>query len=375
MTQVIPLWREVVPMVRGLFVITDPGRDLDDEDTLVALNRYIRRGILETLGVVANLAPSHMRARLAKGTLQQLGQGEIPVGWGTNCLQSDDDGLAYQFNVGYLAHEHEVVSGTELIVDKLRRAPEKGVILVLISGLTDAANALRSHPDLFLRKVRRVVIMGGVVATRDGMRPELDQHEHLIPDPTAQNHQFDLESTQFLYEELQMNGVALTVVSRFAASAAKVQRSLYDNMAATGHPVGIRIYNAQRRAIEELWNRTWMAGDDPRRAGLPERCDPDWFRKTFLGGQGIDRHQGQVIWDLVCTFQLYDPMTLIAAIPTLRNYFYDAYIIEGIGGVEHHVIGLSSTRHGVARGSELSVYLEDTLVGSLQMSLQEKNVA
>lgn len=36
MTQVIPLWREVVPMVRGLFIITDPGRDQDNEDTLVA---------------------------------------------------------------------------------------------------------------------------------------------------------------------------------------------------------------------------------------------------------------------------------------------------------------------------------------------------
>ncbi|MFC1623391.1 hypothetical protein ACFL2R_01245 [Patescibacteria group bacterium] len=53
---------ELIQLVRGLFVITDPGRDQDDEDTLVLLNRAVRLGILDIMGVVANLHPSVERA-------------------------------------------------------------------------------------------------------------------------------------------------------------------------------------------------------------------------------------------------------------------------------------------------------------------------
>lgn len=370
MGNVIPLWREISPTVRGLFVITDPGRDQDDEDTLVLMNRYIRMELLNTLGVVANLQPSRMRARLAKGTLKELGQDEIPVGWGSGQKQKDDDGLAYEFDVSYLADASETLNGEQLIYDTLCQAPEKGVVLVLISQLTDAANAFRNNPDLFKRKVRRVVIMGGVVA--DGNhKVALDELGRIIPDPTAQNHKFDLEATEFLYNALQMNNIGITVVSRYAAGGAKVPRSMYDDMAATGHSVGIRVYEAQKKAIELLWQRTHMELDDPNRHGLPERCGPDWFSNVFLGGNGKDRNGSDSIWDLLQTFQLYDPMTLIAAIPTLRNYFYDSYVVE-VMGVEHHVIGISADRHGVSRPEELSEYLASSLVESLMMTLEAR---
>src|SRR6516164_3831225 len=88
-------------LFRDLFVIMDPGRDQDDEDVLVELNLLIRLGILNVLGVVANLAPSVKRAQLCKGSLNELGQRTIPVGIGTSCQQQDDDGLEYQFAVTY----------------------------------------------------------------------------------------------------------------------------------------------------------------------------------------------------------------------------------------------------------------------------------
>lgn len=365
----LPRWAEVLPMLRGLFVITDPGKDQDDEDVLVQLNRYIRLGILETLGVVANLAPSMKRARLAKGTLQALGQGEIPVGWGTDCLQKDDDGLNYQFEVGYLAHEESVLKGTALIFDTLLRAPEKGVILSLISGLTDAANAMRTNPDLFCRKVRRVVIMGGVETTPDGLNVRLDQDGCLIPD-SSQNHTFDMDSTQFLYKALQMNGIPITVVSRHAAGAAKVPRSMYDAMGQTGHPIGVRVHHASRKAIQHLWERTWLPASDPRRK-LPPRCNPQWFREEFFDGAGEQFTAETQIWDHVKAFMLYDPLTLIATIPTLRGYFYEPFVIEN-RGAENHIIGLSKERHSVARPEELKTYLETSLVESLMMSMEER---
>ncbi len=354
--------------VRGLLISMDPGRDQDDEAVLVALNRLIRLGNLEVVGVVANLMPSHLRARLARGTLDLLGQESIPVGFGSGSEQTDG-GLPYEFRVSYLASPHQVEDGTALIRRSLEAAAPGGIILTLISQLTDAANALRADPELFTRKVRRVVIMGGVVA--DGPRPKLDEEGFLIPDPGAQNHAFDMPSTVELYRELQRRQIPITVVSRHAAAAAKVPRAIYDDMAATGHPIGTRLRDAQREAIQHLWERAHAPIGSPERHGLPARCDANWFRTAFLGGNGADRGAQDPIWDLVESFMLYDPCTLIAAMPTLREYFYDPYVHE-VGKAEHLVIGLTAEAHNVSRPYELAGYLYATLVGSLQMSMAEQ---
>ncbi len=361
--------KNFMQLVRGLYVMMDPGRDQDDEDVIVLLNREIRLGNLAVLGVTANLRPSPLRARLARGTLDILGQRDIPVGFGSGSEQTDDDGLPYEFRVGYLGKAGDrIEDGDALMLRMLEAAPPGGIVLTLISQLTDAAKALRDHRELLLKKVRRVVIMGGVVA--DGFMPKLDEDGFLVPDPSAQNHKFDLEATVELYRELQRAGIPLTIVSRHAAAAAKVPRAIYDDMAATGHQIGIRLRDAQREAIQHVWERTHVPVGDERRRGLPERCTPTWFRESFCGGQGAERTGSDSIWDIVESFMLYDPCTLIAAMPTLREYFYHPYVHEGVNGSENHIIGLTAEAHNVTRPQELAQYLHDTLVGSLMMSLE-----
>lgn len=363
-------WADLVPLFRSLFVITDPGRDQDDEDVIVMLNRFIRLGILDLLGAVANLAPSVQRARLAKGTMELLGQGNVPIGIGTGCWQPDDDGLKYQFEVGYLAAHDALEHGASLIERTLQAAKPKSVVLLLISGLTDAADALARDHELFVAKVRRVVIMGGVETDPAAHQPKLDVNGFLLPDMTAQNHVFDKSATLFLYRTLQMLGIPMTVVSRFSAVAAKVPRSIYDQMAETGHEIGIRLRDAQRQAIQELWQRACLDPDDPKRLKLPPRCDRAWFDKTFCGGQAGDRRGEDSIWEVVQTFNLYDPVTLVAAIPTLRELFFSSYVAE-VNGVEHHVIGIDAERHGVIDPPELAAYLMTIMVESLRARVAE----
>jgi len=363
MTDKLPV---IVPLFKDLLVIMDPGRDQDDEDVLVALNRFIRLQILDVIGVVANLAPSTQRARLAKGSLNQLGQKTIPVGIGTSCNQKEDDGLDYQFAVSYLAETNEITDGKELILKTLREAKPKSVVLLLISGLTDAAAVLREHMHLFSTAVRRVAIMGGV-AVKDDV-PVLDGSGRLIPDMTAQNNAFDKDAAEFLYRQLQDLGIPITTVSRHAAVACKVERSVYDDMAATGHPIGIRLLEAQKKAIEELWRRACLPAGDEKRLGLPDRCDKSWFTNTFCAGQGADRGAEDSIWNLVKTFNLYDPTTLVAAIPNLREHFFAPFVVE-VHGVEQLVIGVSAKSHNVHDAPALATFLKDMLVESLKASL------
>lgn len=360
----------IVPLFRDLFVIMDPGRDQDDEDVLVGLNRFIRLEILNVLGVVANLAPSKQRARLAKGSLDILGQrtATIPVGIGTSCNQKDDDGLDYQFAVGYLAEDDKLTDGKELIYNTLKDARSKSIVLLLISGLTDCAAVLREHHYLFSQAVRRVVIMGGV-EVKDG-QPVLDEEGRILPDLTAQNNAFDKDAAIFLYRQLQDMQIPITTVTRHSAVAAKVPRSVYDEMAATGHPVGIRLLEAQKQAIEELWRRACLPAEDEKRQGLPARCDRDWFLNTFCAGQGKKRKATDSIWDIVQTFNLYDPCTLVATIPNLREHFFAPFVSE-VRGVEHLVIGVSAQSHNVRAPSELADFLKQMLVASLNASLVE----
>lgn len=363
----------IIPLFKDLLVIMDPGRDQDDEDTLVLINRLIRLEILNVMGVVANLAPSLKRARLAKGTLNQLGQRTIPVGAGTSCLQQDDDGLSYQFAVGYLAETSEVEDGKELMLRMLSQARPKSIVLLLISGLTDAAAVLKESQYLFQSAVRRVVIMGAVQTLDD--QPVLDACGRMLPDLSAQNNAFDTEAATFLYRQLQDLQIPITTVSRHAAAAAKVPRSVYDEMAATGHPIGLRLQAAQKEAIEELWRRACLPAGDKGRLTLPDRCDRTWFSNAFLAGQGADLTADDSIWDLVQSFMLYDPCAMVAAIPNLREHFFAPCVVE-VHGVEHVVIGVSAKSHNVRHASELSLFLKGMLVDSLKMGETERsNVA
>ena len=67
-----------------------------------------------------------------------------------------------------------------------------------------------------------------------------------------------------------------------------------------------------------------MDPDDKHREGLPGRCDKPWFCKVFLSGQGLDRGGSDSIWDLTTTFQAYDPVAVIAAVPQLKHKYFQA---------------------------------------------------
>lgn len=85
---------------------------------------------------------------------------------------------------------------------------------------------------------------------------------------------FDEAASRFFYRRCQELDVPLVVVSRFAAYAAKNPRSVYDELALSGSPIGWRLRNEQRESIESLWARTLSEG--AARNGLPERCDRNW---------------------------------------------------------------------------------------------------
>ena len=138
----------------------------------------------------------------------------------------------------------------------------------------------------------------------------------------------------------------------------------------------------QRKSIEDLWRRACSPPGAGRR-GLPGRCNHQWFCDTFCEGLGAERTGTDPIWDLIKSFNMYDSVALLAAVPVLRDQFFEpSYVarvpprlVGGIGGgghvgrhkglggaapVAHTVYGLAKDDSGIRGDAQsLSDFLEN----------------
>lgn len=345
-----------------LLIISDPGKSMDDENAFILLARLARLALLKPLGVVACLMPAEMRARLTKGTLNLLGLRDVFVAVGSDCGIKDTGESAHEFEgVSYLHPRHDLAESWVAAPLLLSSAPGKSVTVLIIAGMTDAAQLLRTHESLFLQKVREVIIMGGVRC--QGNRVALSDYGFMVPD-TASNNMFDLEASTYVYSRLQHLGIPLVIISREAAYACKIPRKHYENLAATGHLVGIKLRLFHKRILDALWRRSNYPIGDERREGLPARCTRDWFLQSFCNGEGSDRKGEDGIWDLVTHDYLYDPIALIACVPSLRSRFFapEAVVVKG---TTHLVIGVSPTKRGIVDPDDLAGYLMENILKGL----------
>ena len=359
---------KAVPIV----LISDPGQDLDDEMMFIMARYLVSLDLISLKGVVANLSPSFARARLTRGTLDLLGLHRVPVGIGTDGGDTTGKHSSDQFEesaASYIVQENgEAARGLESGHRLLQRLYEeaadieyikeydndknginqsnnkdaKGVIkggltLVITSSMKDAAIFVRDNPSLFASKTREVVVMGGCkpipppdshVSTGYGQESywsKLAQKE-CEPD-SANNNTFDTAAAEFFYSQCQKMNITFTVVTRFAAYAAKMPRSVYDDLALTGSSIGWRLRNSQRSSIDQLWQRA-CSQDKAVRAGLPPRCDRKWFIDTFCGGDDDEtRRCADTAWDLVTGFMQYDTLALLAAVPVVREKHFDPVVL------------------------------------------------
>lgn len=372
-----------------ILVITDPGQDNDDEMALMLMSELVRNGEVQPLAVVANLRPSERRAALARGTLDMLDLHSVPVGIGTDggstthvdkfskyisegktgvdyFTQPLEDVLKLQAVMGTaeedtVSQKARIWDGQKLLRKTLQSADDKSVTLVCLSSIKDAADLLRNSEELFFAKIKSAVIMGGVNAWKDE-----ENLEFLVPSD-AHNNCFDFPAAEFFYKRCQELGVPLVVLSRFAAYGCPVQRKVYDLMirCPVPNPVLCRLHRAQRDSIEDLWANVNATTDRK----LPARCDRAWFCDTFCNGKGLDRTEKDSMWDLVKTFNMYDPMALLSSIPERRKFFFSPKMFEDKNGCEHCIIGVDKERDGIMpsecgqfKGEDLHDYLLTTWI-------------
>jgi len=356
-----------------LVVITDPGKDNDDELALILCRTMRDMKLIDLRAVVANLAPAFERAKLARGTLDELGMANVPAAAGGNG-NAKGDMYGISRNLAHTSHgsvrRDPEEDGHALLLRVYEEAEPHSLTLLLISSLVDAAQFIESHEELFALKTARVAIMGGVAESslQEGS-------DYIEPDRSAANHRFDFNATELVYRRCQELGVALVVLTRSAAYATSVPAFIYDELASLGHPVALRLRENQREAIEVLFKRACLPPSDPGRLGLPERCGIEWFSQTFCTGTDLSSvSSGRSVWPYVTSLVMYDALALLAAHPKTLDAFFEVALKE-VNDVTHCVVGLNDEHPGIRDTNLLRTFLMDGLRYALSVSQREARTA
>ena len=308
-----------------MVMVGDFGKDQDDEKALIMATVMRRIGLISEMTVVTNLGNNSLRARLAKGTLNALGAHDVRVAKGSDGGQANTEIHDYEFaQCPYLAPESEldVRGGHELIFAALAEAKKANhqLTFVLNSALTDMAMALRDPrwEQMAPGVVTHIVLMSGIVRSIDE-----DGKTRISMDKTASNNNFDLLSAEFVYNRLEGDDrFEIIVVTRYAASACQLPRKAIDG---SSHPIANRLTAVEKPSLQKLWQRTHTSMTERKAAKdpLPARCDPAWFRKTYLMKDAPPLNAEDDVWQYIKGFNEYDGLTtVVAATATFPDLFY-----------------------------------------------------
>lgn len=335
-----------------MVIIGDFGKDTDDERVLLIARALEKLGYVKILCVVANLADAKDRARLAKGTLIQVGGANIPVGIGQAVLHGNIVNTYETAMVSYLADAGELAGdGLSLLVSTLGRCEEKSVILVLQSAMTDA-NLI---PESLFSKIKTVAIMGGVATGVDGM---VDLSTGQIMVDSSNNYTFDLPAAKAVLAKFQAKKIPIIFTSRFAAYVTKLTLESDYDLVKTGNPVGLSLKTRIVHMMQKMWFDANLPAEDPRRGTFPPRCNRQWFVDTFCGGNDPGVSPEQDILPYILGYSPYDPCNLLAAIPEFREQYLEPIDVV-VDGVTHKVIGMNAKLDGVVDKEGFSQLIMD----------------
>lgn len=145
---------------------TDMCFDVDDVGALAVLHTYADQGAAEILAVCFN--ETHKDGAAAIDAINTwYGRGEIPIGIYKGKLEKPD----YSKYLSYLAtyphdipDDHDKIkSALDIYVETLSAQPDQSVVIISVGFLNNLDLLLTGHKDLVARKVKKLVIMGGVI--------------------------------------------------------------------------------------------------------------------------------------------------------------------------------------------------------------------
>ena len=267
----------------------------------------------------------------------------------------------------------------------------------------DAAIFLRDSEDLFLAKIKYVVLAGGIggihrthaqdqkgnARRRSSLGNALvlnkvETEAPLTPD-NSKIIQLDIKAAEFFYVRCQELGIQLIMVPHELVGAVSIPSSFYDALAESGSPSALRIRGDKKEEIQAVWQQVCQLDATAQDGAFTSVAkDKQWFVKQYCDGRGLERGADDSIWDLITTMDApHDPFALIACVPSLRGRFYKAsdHYVEALRtaageGNQDDAIAVI-TKHLVVhdagvRSERLRDYMLQTLQAGLSLEAASK---
>jgi inosine-uridine nucleoside N-ribohydrolase len=262
-------------------------------------------------------------------TLSNLGLAHIPV------LVADPNGT----------------TGVAHLKDLYGKVTPAGISLVITGSLDVAADFAESDPKAFVTKTQNVILVGGAISA-----PGPDGNGTMLqPDPDAQNNQLDMIAARRFIETAQKLLVPLVSVSRYFVQAVQIPRVFYDILGDPqyGGNVGKELLEVQKAGSAQLWHAVRASPKDrAARRNLPDRCDKEWFIKTFCSDKAPASDSDKDVWNSMNSFNIYNAQAILLALPPVFNRFVKGTPVT-VRAVKHTIIGKSSENPGIVDPSEL----------------------
>ena len=358
-----------------LIIITDIGRDVDDELALCLLKPLTDLKHVRPVAVITTLTPQEDRARLARGTLDSLGLYDVPVGIGSNGGVDDEAAAGLECYAGtfrapkssILEQDQNasgagiVVDGLGLMINELKKAAPKTVRVLCLASLNDVAQLIEKDESLFAAKVKEFVCMGGIEVPASGII------ERLQPD-SAYNNFCCIDAARKVYGACERLRIPTITLTRWAAYGCPFVNTLLDELRSTRHLLAANIRNTNLTATNALWKKVNLPPEDPRRERLPARCDRQWFCETFLGTKETKLDGSDSIWHCNVNFFMYDGLALLCCVPALRSKHFYTHLFD-IEGVAHALIGKSESENPVIVKKALQHEIRALLFGAFREAL------
>jgi len=319
--EVVHLRRAANQGPRHVVVISDLAKDYDDLSAMIVLKEFVRLGLIEIEGYVANLLPARERARFGRGALDTLGLTEVPIAVGEAASTEQHKVGPHEFSTcQFMAPEDAVFDeGQVLLTSIVERAAAENrkLSFLLLSSLTDISMFAASHPDDLGGVISEINMQGGYNVA-DGRTDTVDTNGAPIgtpvPDMAAANNNFDRPSTERFHAYIHGRKIPSTAYTKVATFATRIENGLFDQLGATGHPVGTHLQSIQRTQDKAFYI---MACSDKK---FRPFMDQEWYLKnksSWWDTHDIKKHELPASVEEVEPFlnriTLYDALPAVAA--------------------------------------------------------------
>ncbi len=238
--------KKKVRKVPEVLVFTDINHYDDDLAAMVVLSWLAEKGFISLKGIITELGCFEVRRRramYAKGALCHLGQPYVRVAPGGD-YPLIDEAAENAYPIDEFTNLFEscgmtiLRSGMTFLQEYIKAAKDRNIFILLLAPFYDFAKYIKSTEDAVKRKVKKIVVMGGVQEKRD-------EAGNYLPDPACFNFKIGAPAAEQVFAYAQEKDVRLVIVPPQSVKDMQMGYEFLEGLEASKNPVAQKLLAAR----------------------------------------------------------------------------------------------------------------------------------